>query len=254
MAATFFWVLCACVAVVQGFSARPTPLGGRAGQRPAFLRSPVPVLAEPQMQVMEVEVPPGMQGGMMLQVQTPAGLMEVQIPQGLQAGQAFTMQVPIAQPQPVAQQPVMATPPPLMSTPPPLVMTPPSAMQQMSTAVGDAAVNSKLGADVAAFRAKQGVGGTAMDQDDGEVTLLQKTINTLGKVLTFNFFVIIIFFIWFITGALARTFRTWRSQDAPCDATARRWCSVNPTAAGPSHCVLALLRASRRLLRDAGAP
>lgn len=34
--------------------------------------------------------------------------------------------------------------------------------------------------------------------------LLQKVINTLGTVLTFNFFIIIIFFTWFITGVGAQ--------------------------------------------------
>ena len=50
---------------------------------------------QPQTQLMQVQVPQGMAGGMMLQVQTPAGLMKVQIPAGLQAGQTFRMRVPL---------------------------------------------------------------------------------------------------------------------------------------------------------------
>ena len=59
---------------------------------------------------MAVTVPQGMQGGMSLQVQTPAGLMEVTIPQGLQGGQSFEMMVPMVPQQAVAQaqQPPMA--------------------------------------------------------------------------------------------------------------------------------------------------
>ena len=64
------------------------------------------------------QVPAGMMGGQMLQVQTPSGMMQVQIPQGLQAGQVFQMQVPMRAPQqqampmaqPVMQQPMMQQP------------------------------------------------------------------------------------------------------------------------------------------------
>ena len=49
-------------------------------------------------QTMSVQVPPGMQGGMPMQVQTPAGVMQVQVPPGLQPGMAFQIQVPGAQP------------------------------------------------------------------------------------------------------------------------------------------------------------
>ena len=51
---------------------------------------------EPGMQTMRVQVPGGMTGGMMLQVQTPAGLMEVQIPRGLEPGETFEMLVPMS--------------------------------------------------------------------------------------------------------------------------------------------------------------
>merc|ERR1719198_2492001 len=40
-------------------------------------------------QKLKVAVPPGLQGGMTMQVQTPTGLMNVPIPAGLQPGQEF---------------------------------------------------------------------------------------------------------------------------------------------------------------------
>ena len=55
-------------------------------------------VAQPAMQKMAVAVPPGMQGGMMLQVDTPAGRMQVTIPQGLGPGATFEMMVPAQQP------------------------------------------------------------------------------------------------------------------------------------------------------------
>ena len=60
-------------------------------------------LHEEQPKMMAVQVPEGMQGGMKLQVQTPAGMMQVQIPQGLAPGQIFHM--PLAPP-PVAPKEV----------------------------------------------------------------------------------------------------------------------------------------------------
>ena len=45
-------------------------------------------------QTMLVQVPPGLQGDMPMQVQTPNGSMQVQIPAGLQPGMAFQIQVP----------------------------------------------------------------------------------------------------------------------------------------------------------------
>jgi len=47
-----------------------------------------------------VQVPQGMQGGMMLQVQTPAGLVQVQIPTGLLAGQMFQQEFQTQMPAP----------------------------------------------------------------------------------------------------------------------------------------------------------
>ncbi|KAL1500366.1 hypothetical protein AB1Y20_013029 [Prymnesium parvum] len=66
------------------------------------------------------------------------------------------------------------------------------------------AVNAKLESDVAAFRAQKEADGTLTDSKDREDSLLQMTINTLGKVLTFNFFVICIFFLWFLAGLAAQ--------------------------------------------------
>ena len=40
-------------------------------------------MQQPQGQPMTVQVPPGHQGGMMMQVHSPAGVMQVQIPMGL---------------------------------------------------------------------------------------------------------------------------------------------------------------------------
>ena len=56
-------------------------------------------------QKMAVTVPAGMQGGMELKVQTPAGMMMVTIPKGLRAGQEFHMMVPAPAPaQPMVRQ------------------------------------------------------------------------------------------------------------------------------------------------------
>lgn len=48
----------------------------------------------PTSHVLSVQVPPGMQGGMPMQVQTPNGVMQVQIPPGMQAGMTFQIQAP----------------------------------------------------------------------------------------------------------------------------------------------------------------
>ena len=69
------------------------------------------------MQIMAVQVPAGMQGGMVLQVQTPAGLMEVQIPDSLEPGMSFQIQVPMAAP--VTPSPPVPPPPPPPPAPPP---------------------------------------------------------------------------------------------------------------------------------------
>ena len=65
---------------------------------PSMAGSPQAGSDQPAVQTMSVQVPQGMQGGMPMQVQTPAGVMQAQIPPGLQPGMAFLIQVPGAQP------------------------------------------------------------------------------------------------------------------------------------------------------------
>ena len=67
-------------------------------------------------QLMAVEVPEGMQGGMCVQVQTPAGLMEAQIPFGMEAGESFQIAVPVV-PESTTPEPA-AAPAPELSAPP----------------------------------------------------------------------------------------------------------------------------------------
>ena len=64
-----------------------------------------------------------------------------------------------------------------------------------------AELESSLAADLARFKAEN---APARSAGDGERTLLQNVIDTLGKILTFNFFVIVIFFLWFLTGVGAK--------------------------------------------------
>ena len=100
---------------VQANQGGQNPVGycvGGPHMTPAMAQAPVAqappmVEAQPQraMQVMQVQVPQGMQGGMPLQVQTPGGVMHVQIPPGLQPGMVFEMQVPMSQPT-IAPQPM----------------------------------------------------------------------------------------------------------------------------------------------------
>jgi len=54
----------------------------------------------------------------------------------------------------------------------------------------------RLAADVARFK-DENVNTTSMNDEQG---ILQKVIDTLGTVLTYNFFIIIGFFIWFLAG------------------------------------------------------
>jgi len=58
----------------------------------------------------------------------------------------------------------------------------------------------QLEQDLAQFKAMQGGSKVAVEDDDQELSLLKRTIDTLGTVLTFNFFVIIAFFMWFLAG------------------------------------------------------
>jgi len=54
----------------------------------------------------------------------------------------------------------------------------------------------RLAADVARFK-EESVNTTSTNDEEG---ILQKVIDTLGTVLTYNFFIIIGFFIWFLAG------------------------------------------------------
>ena len=73
--------------------------GGAQMMAQPMVGAPQAVSGQPAVQNMSVQVPQGMQGGMPLQVQTPAGVVQVQIPPGLQPGMSFLMQVPeVAQP------------------------------------------------------------------------------------------------------------------------------------------------------------
>jgi hypothetical protein len=72
-------------------------------------------------------------------------------------------------------------------------------------------VEEILGKDLEAFKASEGLsgrtlaGGAAGRDDDGaELTLLQNVIQVLGTVLTFNFFIIICFFTWFMAGVVGQ--------------------------------------------------
>lgn len=77
------------------------------------------------------------------------------------------------------------------------------------------AVNAKMESDLAAFRAQAAAEGVSAPT---EVSILQKMINTLGRILTVNFFVIIGFFLWFLAGArvssreFARRRGRWRDM------------------------------------------
>lgn len=58
----------------------------------------------------------------------------------------------------------------------------------------------QLERDLAQFKAERGGGATDSLAAEMEPTLLKRVIDTLGSVLTFNFFIIIAFFTWFLTG------------------------------------------------------
>ena len=61
-------------------------------------------------------------------------------------------------------------------------------------------VEDRLAADLAQFRADTGTGTEATSTKDEEAGLVDKTIDVLGTVLTYNFFIIIAFFLWFLAG------------------------------------------------------
>ena len=155
-----------------------------------------------ETQLMNVVVPDGMAGGQMLQVDTPAGLMQVQIPAGLAPGATFQMSVPVAAP----TVPVAAPTPAAMMPPPPAVVAPPQSSSEYlkgEFAEDWAAAGRKdaLLADVERFKAAKAATAPAEPEEE---TLLDKTIDTLGTILTFNFFIIITFFAWFLTGVAAQ--------------------------------------------------
>lgn len=64
----------------------------------------------------------------------------------------------------------------------------------------DSGRKDSLAADVERFRAAKAEKVAASGDDPEEFSLLDSTINTLGTVLTYNFFIIITFFAWFLTG------------------------------------------------------
>ena len=178
--------------------------------RPALHQRCARVCCQADMQVMAVQVPAGMQGGMALQVQTPAGLMEVQIPDGLEPGMSFQMQVPIVQ----ESAPVLSQPPPIPVLDGVNTFAPQS---EDSRLVGEFAKDwagagrkDALQADVERFKAKREADNAISGVDPDESSLLFKTIDTLGTVLTYNFFIIIGFFLWFVAAAVAQLgFKDW---------------------------------------------
>mmetsp|Transcript_75835 Transcript_75835/g.126428 ORF Transcript_75835/g.126428 Transcript_75835/m.126428 type:complete len:192 (+) Transcript_75835:15-590(+) len=60
----------------------------------------------------------------------------------------------------------------------------------------------RLAADIAEFKREKGISDAKIEIE--EPTALQSVINTLGTILTFNFFIICIFFAWFLTGVGAQ--------------------------------------------------
>eukprot|EP01048_Picozoa_sp_COSAG05_P017852 COSAG05_NODE_2510_length_2968_cov_4.077727_2_plen_193_part_00 len=76
------------------------------------MAQPVAVAQQPQMQLMQVQCPPNVQAGMMIQIQTTGGQpMQVQVPAGVGPGMTFTVQVAdpaaAAPPQMAMAQPVV---------------------------------------------------------------------------------------------------------------------------------------------------
>ena len=224
------------LALVRGYAPALRPAAGR---RPHLARAAVRCAADGEL--MQVQVPDGMAAGMTLRVDTPSGLMDVQIPEGVGAGQSFQMRMPVAAtPAPAAAAPAWPPPPPPL--PPaellgggellggmisrednPYVT---SKAQRMRAKFGDAAVDGRqaqrggraqledqLGADLEQFKSEAGLAGRNLAgganvgdrrDDGGEVTALQRVINTLGTVLTYNFFIIVTFFAWFVSGVVGQ--------------------------------------------------
>jgi len=64
--------------------------GGSVGSLPGKSASlPVPQPAAAGTESLSVQVPPGVEGGQIMQVHTPSGVMEVQVPPGLGPGATF---------------------------------------------------------------------------------------------------------------------------------------------------------------------
>eukprot|EP00965_Chrysotila_dentata_P199527 6179438-Pleurochrysis_carterae.AAC.2 len=55
-----------------------------------------------------------------------------------------------------------------------------------------------------ASRAREQDLGTVGDASEAEPSLVRRTIDVLGTVLTYNFFIICAFFLWFLTGVGAQ--------------------------------------------------
>jgi len=94
-----------------------------------------------------------------------------------------------------------------------------SKADRMRAKYGDAAVvgtsapreqvEDQLAADLEKFKAEKGLTGKALagpgsSATDGERTLLQKVIDVLGTILTYNFAIICTFFAWFLAGVAAQ--------------------------------------------------
>lgn len=91
-----------------------------------------------------------------------------------------------------------------------------SVVGQSFRSGGRDAAEDRLAEDIARFKAERGLSPTVgldkpggvnyadVSDEDEEVGMLQNVINTLGNVLTVNFFIIILFFTWFLAGVGAQ--------------------------------------------------
>lgn len=110
----------------QGRTPAPMPHAGLPRPTPQPMPPAMPPTNPPAPQKMTVRVPPGMRGGQMVQVQTPAGLMNVPIPMGVAAGAAFEFLLPsLPPPGPPPGRHITAPAPPPSQMP----SAPPSALQ-----------------------------------------------------------------------------------------------------------------------------
>lgn len=67
---------------------------------------------------------------------------------------------------------------------------------------GRLAAEERLAEDIARFKAERGLDADVTEEVEGG--LLQQVIDTLGNILTVNFFIICVFFTWFLTGVGAQ--------------------------------------------------